>query len=276
MQHFLYAALALSTLANAHYTFTGIELNGVKKGSDWTYFREHTRGYMPTYGPDIASNDFRCQPGGDSGAKTDVLTVKGGDKLHFTLGFGKTGMDHPGPAAVFMSKAPGDVKAYDGSGDWFKAFDSTLCSSPSTITTTAWCSYKQPGVEFVVPDRLPAGEYLIRPQHIGLHESQGDGKGAQYFYSCAQVKIESSSANAWLPTRTVKIPGMIKEQDDGVKFNIWYPQPTAYPYTPGGPLIVGGQTQGDSKGVSKSIVTVAQKRSIGGSMVARARDLVSS
>lgn len=93
-----------------------------------------------------------------------------------------------------MSRAPSDdAKSYDGSGDWFKAFDSTLCTGTSALTTTSWCSWGKNYVEFEIPKRLPDGEYLIRPQHIGLHESQGNGKGAQYFYSCAQVKISGNS-----------------------------------------------------------------------------------
>jgi len=44
MQYFLTAAAAFSALANAHYTFSSIKVNGVAKGSDWTYFRQHTRG----------------------------------------------------------------------------------------------------------------------------------------------------------------------------------------------------------------------------------------
>ena len=81
MQHFIFAATAFSALANAHYTFSSIKVNGVAKGSDWTYFREHTRGYTPTWGNEIASNDFRCQPGAESGSGTNVLEVKGGDKI---------------------------------------------------------------------------------------------------------------------------------------------------------------------------------------------------
>ena len=93
-----------------------------------------------------------------------------------------------------MSRAPnGDVKSYDGSGKWFKVYDSTLCSDPSAITTSSWCAWGKNGLEFTIPSRLPKGEYLVRPQHIGLHESQGDGKGAQYYYSCAQVKITANA-----------------------------------------------------------------------------------
>jgi len=68
----------------------------------------------------------------------------------------------------------------------------------------------------------------------------------------------------------------IKEQDDAVKFNIWYPKPTAYPYTPGGQLIIGGQTEGDATGSSKAIVVSNKKRAVGGSLAARAMEAASS
>ncbi|KAJ5975508.1 hypothetical protein N7481_009215 [Penicillium waksmanii] len=29
-------------------------------------------------------------------------------------------IQHPGPILAYMSKAPGDVREYDGSEDWFK------------------------------------------------------------------------------------------------------------------------------------------------------------
>lgn len=83
MQYFIYATAAFSALANAHYTWSQISVNDVAKGSDWTYFREHTRGYQPTYGDGVSQTDFRCQPGADSGASTDVLEVKGGDKISY-------------------------------------------------------------------------------------------------------------------------------------------------------------------------------------------------
>jgi hypothetical protein len=95
--HLTVALLAIfSAGVHSHYTFSSIEVNGVKQGSDWTYFREHTRGYTPTWGNEIAVNDFRCQPGAESGADTDVLTLKGGDTVFMKLGFGKAGIDHPG------------------------------------------------------------------------------------------------------------------------------------------------------------------------------------
>ena len=34
--------------------------------------------------------------------------------------------DEQGPGAVYLSKAPGDVREYDGSGDWFKIDERTF------------------------------------------------------------------------------------------------------------------------------------------------------
>lgn len=88
--------LALASAASAHYTFDKLVVNGEQQGDGWTYVREHTRGYMPTMGQEIMETDFRCQPGGDTGANTDVYTVKGGDTVKLTGAYGMTSIEHPG------------------------------------------------------------------------------------------------------------------------------------------------------------------------------------
>ena len=88
--------LALAAAVQAHYTFDKIQVNGETIGQPWQYIREHTRGYMPTKGQQILENDFRCQPGGDSGANTDVYTVGTGDKVSFLGAFGMNSIEHPG------------------------------------------------------------------------------------------------------------------------------------------------------------------------------------
>ena len=98
--HFSTCLLALASTAAAHYTFNRLEVNGQQVGKDWQYVREHTRGYMPTKGDEILSNDFRCQPGGESGANTDVYTVKGGDKVSLLGAFGMNSIEHPGEYAL--------------------------------------------------------------------------------------------------------------------------------------------------------------------------------
>ena len=52
--------------------------------------------------------------------------------------------------------ASSDVKADDGSGDWFKVRDALFCSSPQNdgALKNAWCTWGQPGIEFTVPDTI--------------------------------------------------------------------------------------------------------------------------
>lgn len=264
------------SLATAHYTFSQLIINDEMVGTDWTYIREHTRGYMPTKGAQILEDDFRCQPGAATGENTDVYTVKAGDKIALKQAFGGTGMEHPGPAQVYMSKAPGgDVKTYDGSGDWFKVSEQLLCASPSNegILTTSWCTWGEDRIEFTLPARIPAGEYLVRAEHIPLHGAHvGE---AEFYYACAQVKVEASGKKAWKPSRTVKIPGVYKVDDESINFSIWDSTITEYGPTPGPEVIVGGQKRGSTDGLSDKLVKVV-KRSVErmGSLAARAAAVV--
>jgi hypothetical protein len=94
------SVLALAIAVRAHYTFDRLEVNGEQVGQSWQYIREHTRGYMPTKGQQILENDFRCQPGGGSGANTDVYTVGTGDKVAFLGAYGMNSIEHPGTSRL--------------------------------------------------------------------------------------------------------------------------------------------------------------------------------
>lgn len=120
MKFSLIALMGLVSSAAAHYTWDKLIVNGQQRGGDWTYVRQHTRGYMPTKFDEILRPDFRCNDNALSGANTDVYTVRPGDTVAVRQAFGGTGTEHPGPTQVYMSRAPGSVKSYDGSGDWFK------------------------------------------------------------------------------------------------------------------------------------------------------------
>jgi hypothetical protein len=148
-----------------------------------------------------------------------------------------------------------DVKSYDGSGDWFKVRDALFCSSPQNdgALKNAWCTWGQPGIEFTVPDTIPDGEYLVRVEHIPLHGAQGTSTGAEYYYSCAQLKVEGSTVSAMPAFDTIKIPGGVQPDDPAVEFNIWT-QVKEYPYTVGPELIPGGTTWGTADGSSKEVV----------------------
>jgi len=153
-----------------------------------------------------------------------------------------------------MSKSD-DVKSDDGSGDWFKIRDSLFCDNPGNdgALTTAWCTWGEPGIEFTIPDTIPDGEYLVRVEHIPLHGAQGSSDGAEYYYSCGQLKVEGSTVDSMPAFDTIKIPGGVQPDDDAVTFNIWT-QVSDYPFTVGPSLIPGGETWGSSDGSSDAHV----------------------
>ncbi|TLS21517.1 uncharacterized protein PpBr36_10218 [Pyricularia pennisetigena] len=250
--------LAAIPLASAHYTFGGLVHNGASVGRDWQYVREHTRTYMPTFKDEAATSiDFRCNKDAGSGAKTDVFTVKPGDSLGLRQAFDPSGMKHPGPAQVYVSLAPGSVKEYDGSGNWLKVHQSLLCKDPLVardLQYDGWCMYGENKIEFEVPETLPDGEYLVRAEHIALHGAH-DGK-AEFYYSCAQVRIQGSNATA-LPAgaETAKIPGVYKVDDAAINFSVWAGK-TAYPLIPGIAVAPGGTVRGSADGKTKAIVKV--------------------
>jgi hypothetical protein len=139
--------------------------------------------------------------------------VKAGDKLGFKL-FNNEKIEHPGPGFVYVSKAPGAVKDYDGSGDWVKVMETSLCGS-SPGTDTNWCSWQKDRLEWTVQKNLPSGEYLVRVEHIGLHE--GHVGKAQFYIECFQLKIEGGGNGT--PGPAVKFPGAYKATDPGIAFN---------------------------------------------------------
>jgi hypothetical protein len=135
---------------------------------------------------------------------------------------------HTSPGFVYMSKAPGSVNSYDGSGDWFKVYETGLCGSKRPNIDGDWCTWQKDRIEFTIPQRIPPGEYLVRVEHIGIHESHVNK--AQFYMECAQFKIEGSGGGT--PGPLVKIPGLYKANDAGIAYNKWTNNPAPY-YMPG-------------------------------------------
>lgn len=44
-------------------------------------------------------------------------------------------------------------------------------------------------------NETPAGQYLVRFEHIAIHGA-GDFSGAEFYFSTAQIKVESDSAGS--------------------------------------------------------------------------------
>jgi hypothetical protein len=218
-------AATLPSVVLAHYNFEALIVNGNVTGA-YEYVRKTTNSNSPI--TDVTSSDMICNQGGLDAtimAATSTYTVAPGDEVGFSV---NVQIGHPGPLAVYLSKAPDGTasNAYDGSGDWFKVYE--LSTSSITSEGLQWATYVNGGINnftFALPDTLAAGNYLMRAEHIALHGAGSVG-GAQFYMGCAQLTVTGSGAGS--PSPTVQIPGYLDGNEPGVLINIYYPVPTNY------------------------------------------------
>ncbi|TGJ83732.1 hypothetical protein E0Z10_g5020 [Xylaria hypoxylon] len=217
----LAALVALASLAQAHYTFPAL-IAGGGATNKWEYVRKTTN--YQSNGPvtDVNSEQFRCYQlaPGDEGAKT--MTVAAGSTVGFKA---DASVSHPGVLQFYMAKVPSGQTAssWDGSGAvWFKIFSQGPNIGPSGLT---WPSQGAAQVTTTVPSCIPAGDYLLRVEHIALHSASAAG-GAQSYISCAQLTVTGGGSKT--PTNLVSFPGAYKPTDPGLMINIYYPVPTSY------------------------------------------------
>ncbi|KAH6695428.1 cellulose-growth-specific protein [Plectosphaerella plurivora] len=226
--HFFQAAALFAGTVSAHYNFERLIVDGEVTGA-YEYVRKTTNGNGPITA--VNSTDIICNAGGiddEIMAATKTFTVAAGAQVGFKM---NEYMGHPGPLAVYLSKAPGTAQEYKGDGEWFKVYQSSL--SNKTVDPMQWAPFIGGGVHnftFTLPEDLPAGEYLMRGEHIGLH-SAGLYE-AQFYIGCAQLKVTGSGAGT--PGPTVQFPGAYDPTDPGILVNMYWPP--LRQYTPPGPV----------------------------------------
>ncbi|PVH75013.1 carbohydrate-binding module family 1 protein [Cadophora sp. DSE1049] len=180
---------------------------GGTKYPTYTYVRKNTNMNSPV--TDLASNDLRCNAGGESGAATDTLAVKAGGEFTWTS---DTAVYHNGATAMYMAKAPTTAKEYDGSGQrWFKIVEIGPTFSGGNPTWPLWQTYT-----YRIPPATPNGEYLLRIEQLALHNPGGV---PQFYISCAQVSV--SNGGSGTPGPLVSIPGYVKGTETGYTVNIY-------------------------------------------------------
>ncbi|KAG8739548.1 hypothetical protein FRC10_005458 [Ceratobasidium sp. 414] len=216
-------ALAIALSANGvfgHYIFSKLITNGVT-GAAFANIRP-----VPNNSPvtDVTSNDVRCNVGGTSAGSTTTATVAAGSTVGFVL---DNTVYHQGPLAVYLGKAPSSASSWDGSGaNWFKIYELGATFNPFNFLAEGQSTFT-----FKIPGSIPAGEYLLRIEQIGLHVAGAP----QWYISCAQLKVTGGgSAN---PSK-VSIPGYVSKTDPGLTVNIYNPVPTAYKVP--GPAVFSG------------------------------------
>jgi hypothetical protein len=218
--------------ALAHYNFESLIVNG-QGTNPYEYVRRVKNSNSPV--ENVNSPAIVCNVGGndaDSRQATKTHAVKPGDQLGFDV---NSDLGHPGPLSVYMSRAPDGVAASDylGDGDWFKVYELTTKRIDAN-TGLEWATFPgSQGVQnftFTLPQNLRPGNYLVRPEHIGLHGA-GSAGGAQFYLGCAQISVSGSGTG--VPSPTVKFPGAYKGNEPGILINIYWPPPQSY--TPPGP-----------------------------------------
>lgn len=167
-------------------------------------------------------------------------------------------MNHPGPTQYYLAKVPDgkDVKTWDGAGAvWFKI--STTKPKVDAAKQMTWpgqsellritfivlqpCltthpdEYKTPNA--TIPAATPAGDYLLRVEHIALHMASQANK-AQFYLSCSQIKVTGGGSGS--PGPLVAFPGAYKSTDPGILVNLGSYQDKPDSYPPPGPEVWSG------------------------------------
>ncbi|KAH8896639.1 hypothetical protein GQ53DRAFT_778655 [Thozetella sp. PMI_491] len=148
----------------------------------YEYVRQTTNSNSPI--TDVTSKDMICRQGGldsDIMAKTSTYTVASGDEVSFTT---NSNIGYPGPLSA--ASVSGRINNFT----------------------------------FTLPNDLPAGNYLMRAEHIALYGASTFG-GAQFYIGCAQLS----------PSPAANIPGVYTGNEAGILINIYWPIPTNYTAT---------------------------------------------
>ncbi|CZS93026.1 uncharacterized protein RCO7_01296 [Rhynchosporium graminicola] len=199
--------LCLLQQASAHYIFWQLTYEGTKYPS-YTYVRKNNNYNSPV--TVLTSNDLRCNDGGASGASTETLPVKAGSEFTFTADIA---VYHQGATSIYMAKAPGTAKEYDGSGqNWFKIYE--LGPKFTGSGEPSWPLYTT--YTYRIPPATPNGEYLLRIEQLAIHNP---GSTPQFYVSCAQVSV--SGGGNGQPGPLVSIPGYVKGTESGYTANIY-------------------------------------------------------
>ncbi|PKS11178.1 hypothetical protein jhhlp_002939 [Lomentospora prolificans] len=223
---FVASAVAVNTVA-AHYIFQQFSSDGTQYPA-WQYIRRNPSPEWLQNSPvtDLASKDLRCNVGGDVSNGTETLTVKAGSEFTFTL---DTAVYHQGPISLYMSKAPGAVEDYDGSGPWFKIFDwgtPVRRQLADEDLVHPKHPYMHPRRRIPPPNPIPRHPQPRRPA-TGKQATQGppghcltnSNAGPQFYISCAQINVIDGGSKE--PSPTALIPGAFKATDPGYTANIY-------------------------------------------------------
>lgn len=123
---------------------------------------------------------------------------------------------HHGPIMAYLAKVDDAATTTDQGLAWFKIWEDTLNVTAGTwgvdrmVAAAGWSN-------FTIPACVAPGNYLLRVELLALHSAY-DEYGAQFYLSCAQVKITGKGT---AEPETVSFPGAYSNTDPGILINIY-------------------------------------------------------
>jgi lytic cellulose monooxygenase (C1-hydroxylating) len=232
-------AIAAAKLVAGHTTFQSFVVNGadVTKG-----VQVPSNGNNPIL--DVTSTAMNCNGGK---ATTDFVDFTAGSEITMQWHHNNPATiagdadepiaaSHMGPIMVYMAKA-----STNGEGAvWTKIYEDGL-------TNGVWAVKKfidNKGKITVTLPNLEDGEYLIRPEMIGLHEANR-AKGAQFYNGCGQIKVTGGSVT--LPASGTDMTKAYSATDPGVLYDMYARSST---YEIPGPKVWDGAGSGSGSAPS--------------------------
>ncbi|KAK2760370.1 hypothetical protein FQN54_002440 [Arachnomyces sp. PD_36] len=211
-----------ATGALGHYFFPNTIVDG-KESGDWEYIRDTANN--PTSGPveDVSSDLLACYEKANRAA-ADVQSVAAGSEIGFVS---SNTIGHPGPVLWYMAAVPEgeDVTTWEPTGDvWFKIDQHGDKGLEYPEFETDFTE-----IFTTIPSAVPAGDYLLRGEHIGLHIAGSP----QFYLACAQLTVTGGGSGS--PSPLVAFPGAYSMDDPGLTADIYggsgpyeYPGPAVW------------------------------------------------
>lgn len=266
MKYSFVSALALAASVNAHAIMQRIMVDGVDQGS-LTGIRA-----PPTNNPvqDVSSTDLVC--GASSGSSSKLITIPAGSSVAGAWAHGLGGpqgagdsdnpiaSSHKGPTQVYLAKVDDAVSASATGLKWFKIASDTVTSSgvwgvDDMIKNTDSAGFGWQ--KFTMPSCIAPGQYLMRVELLALHSASSAG-GAQFYQSCAQIKVTGSGSFSPATSAQISLPGGYSATDAGILANI-YDSSIYTSYKAPGPAVIscgaGGAAPVSSKPATSAVVS---------------------
>ncbi|KAG9239972.1 glycosyl hydrolase family 61-domain-containing protein [Calycina marina] len=242
--------LAVVQLVAAHSTFQKFVLNGVEQ-------EQHFAVQIPANGNrpirDVTSTSMICK---DGAATDDQVEVASGSTVGMQWWRSDPDIDgasedpnvpiaprHLGPVLVYIAEAS---TAGEGAV-WQKIFEDGLTNGTWGVDNFRADS----GVISVDLPDLVAGDYLIRPEIIALHQASEVGE-AQFFLGCGQIKV-TGSGSVSLPSEGVDMTTVYSPTDPGILIDIYSEDLTEYIIP--GPAVFEGTTSSFNVSSKKASVS---------------------